>query len=87
MWRKRPFVSLRSAPHADDGRRKGLVRIVYPLSESDTLGLSLDASGFGMGTRGQRFEITVKNGVAEKVNIEAPGKFEVSSAEHVLGQL
>jgi len=51
------------------------------------LGLSLDASGFGMGTRGQRFEITVKDGVATKVNIEAPGKFEVSSAEHVLGQL
>ncbi|MCB1626032.1 MAG: peroxiredoxin [Pseudomonadales bacterium] len=51
------------------------------------LGLSLDAKGFGMGERGQRFAITVTDGIAKTVNIEAPGKFEVSSAEHVLGQL
>ena len=40
-----------------------------------------------MGTRGQRFAIVVKDGVAEHVNVEAPGQFKVSSAEHVLGQL
>jgi peroxiredoxin len=51
------------------------------------LGLELDAKGYGMGTRGQRFAIIVKDGVAEHVNIEAPGQFKVSAAEHVLGQL
>lgn len=51
------------------------------------LGLELDATGFGMGKRGQRFAIVVENGVAAKVNIEAPGEFKVSAAEYVLGQL
>ena len=51
------------------------------------LGLELDASGYGMGTRGQRFAIIVKDGVAEHVDVEAPGQFKVSSAEAVLGQL
>ncbi|MFO1465230.1 MAG: peroxiredoxin [Steroidobacteraceae bacterium] len=37
------------------------------------LGLSLDASAWGMGTRGQRFAIIVKDGVAKNVNIEGPG--------------
>lgn len=51
------------------------------------LGLELDARGFGMGYRGQRFAIIVGDGIATHVNVEAPGKFEVSTAEHVLGQL
>jgi glutaredoxin/glutathione-dependent peroxiredoxin len=51
------------------------------------LGLELDASGYGMGTRGQRFALVVKDGVATHVDVEAPGQFKVSSAEHVLGQL
>ena len=51
------------------------------------LGLELDARGFGMGTRGQRFAIVAKDGVAQQVNIEAPGQFKVSAAEHILGQL
>ena len=51
------------------------------------LGLELDATGFGMGKRGQRFAILVDNGVATKVNVEAPGEFKVSAAEYVLGQL
>ena len=51
------------------------------------LGLTLDGRGFGMGERGQRFALVVKNGVAVQVLIEAPGKFEVSSAEHVLSVL
>jgi glutaredoxin/glutathione-dependent peroxiredoxin len=51
------------------------------------LGLELDARGYGMGQRGQRFAIIVDNGVATKVLIEAPGEFKLSSAEHVLGQL
>jgi peroxiredoxin len=51
------------------------------------LGLELDARGFGMGTRGQRFAIVVDDGVATTVNVEAPGQFKVSAAEHILGQL
>lgn len=54
---------------------------------SRALGLELDGRGFGMGMRGQRFALIVKNGVATSVLVEAPGKFEVSTAEHVLQQL
>ncbi len=51
------------------------------------LGLELDARGFGMGTRGQRFALIVDDGVVKSVNVEEKGEFRVSSAEHVLGQL
>ncbi len=51
------------------------------------LGLELDATGFGMGKRGQRFAVVVDNGVATRVNVEGPGEFKVSAAEFVLGQL
>lgn len=51
------------------------------------LGLEMDARGFGMGTRGQRFAIVVEDGVARHVNVEEPGQFKVSAAEYVLGQL
>ena len=51
------------------------------------LGLDFDATGFGMGTRGQRFALVVDNGVVKNVNVEAKGEFKVSSAEYVLGQL
>jgi peroxiredoxin len=51
------------------------------------LGLDFDASGFGMGTRGQRFALVVDNAVVKQVNVEAKGEFKVSSAEYVLGQI
>jgi len=51
------------------------------------LGLEMDGKGFGMGMRGQRFSVLVKDGVVKQVNVEAPGEFKVSSAEHVLAQL
>ena len=51
------------------------------------LDLVMDGSGFGMGKRGQRFSMVVNDGVVETLNVEAPGTFEVSSAEHMLGQL
>ena len=54
---------------------------------SKALGLELDASGFGMGTRGQRFSIIVDDGVATQVNIEGPGEFKVSTAETALEQV
>ena len=50
------------------------------------LGLELDATGFGMGKRGQRFSIIVDDGVATHVNIEGPGEFTVSNAETALSQ-
>ncbi len=51
------------------------------------LGLTFDGSGFGMGTRAQRFAMVVKDGTVTHLNVEAPGAFEVSSAEYVLAQL
>lgn len=51
------------------------------------LGLDFDASGFGMGTRGQRFAMVIDNGVVKNLNVEAKGEFKVSSAEYVLGQI
>jgi len=51
------------------------------------VGLTMDGSGFGMGTRGQRFSMVVNDGVVEQLNVEAPGDFKVSSAEHMLSQL
>ena len=51
------------------------------------LGLSMDASRFGMGTRGQRFAIVVDNGIVKQIHVEAPGEFKVSAAEHVLSNL
>ncbi|MBA4801757.1 MULTISPECIES: peroxiredoxin [Euryhalocaulis] len=51
------------------------------------LGLEMDGSKFGMGTRAQRFSMLVEDGVVKKLNVEAPGDFQVSSAEHMLEQL
>lgn len=51
------------------------------------LGLDFDASKFGMGTRGQRFSMLVKDGVVAALNVEEPGAFKVSSAEHLVEQL
>jgi glutaredoxin/glutathione-dependent peroxiredoxin len=54
---------------------------------SRALGLELDGTGFGMGMRGQRFAIVVDDGTVTHVAVEAPGKFEVSSAESILAAL
>jgi peroxiredoxin len=51
------------------------------------LGLEMDGSRFGMGTRSQRYSMIVKDGVVTALNVEAPGEFKVSSADHMLGQL
>lgn len=51
------------------------------------LGLELDASKFGLGTRGQRFSMLVDDGVVKKLNVEEPGAFEKSKAEVMLEQL
>lgn len=54
---------------------------------AEAVGLTMDGSGFGMGKRGQRFSMVVNDGVVEQLNVEAPGDFKVSSADHMLEQL
>ena len=51
------------------------------------LGLEMDASGYGMGTRSKRFALYAEDGVVRELFVEAPGEFRVSSAEHVLAHL
>ncbi|MBX7249647.1 MAG: peroxiredoxin [Caulobacteraceae bacterium] len=51
------------------------------------VGLEMDGSKFGMGTRSQRYSMVVDDGVVKELNVEQPGEFKVSSAEHMLGQL
>jgi len=51
------------------------------------LGLEMDASSSGMGTRSRRFALYVEDGVVRETFIEEPGKFEVSSAQYVLEHL
>jgi peroxiredoxin len=51
------------------------------------LGLTMDGSRFGMGQRSQRYSMVVDNGVVKELNVEEPGAFAVSSAEHVMKQL
>ena len=51
------------------------------------LGLELDASAYGMGTRAKRFALYAEGGVVQQLHVEAPGEYRVSSAEHMLSQL
>ncbi|HXQ53663.1 MAG TPA: peroxiredoxin [Stellaceae bacterium] len=48
------------------------------------LGLEMDGSGFGLGTRSKRYAMVVQDGVVKQLNVENPGAFEVSSAEAVM---
>jgi len=54
---------------------------------SKALGLDFDGSGIGFGLRCQRFAAIVEDGVVTTLAVEAPGKFEVSSAEAILSAL
>ncbi len=54
---------------------------------AEAMGLSLDASSYGMGKRSQRYAAIDDDGVVKVLQVEAPGKFEVSSAEAILGKL
>ncbi len=51
------------------------------------LGLELDATGFGMGLRAQRFALYAEDGVVKVLNVEAPGEFKVSGADTLLAAL
>lgn len=54
---------------------------------AEAVGLTMDGSGFGLGKRGQRYSMLIEDGVVKQLNVEQPGDFSVSSAEHLLGQL
>ena len=54
---------------------------------AEATGLTMDGTGYGMGLRSQRYAMVVEDGVIKKLNVEAPGAFEVSSAEAILKAL
>jgi len=72
-----------------DQKSGGKVRMMGDGSATYTkaLGLELDLNARGMGVRCQRFSMLVDDGVVKTLNIEAPGKFEVSDADTMLKQL
>ena len=51
------------------------------------VGLEMDGSGFGLGTRSQRYAMIVEDGTVTKLAVEEPGQFEVSKAEAMLEAL
>ena len=71
-----------------DQHTGGKVRMMADGSADFTkaAGLTLDLGAKGMGLRSQRYSMLVDNGVVKALNIEAPGKFEVSNAETILAQ-
>jgi len=54
---------------------------------AQAVGLEMDGAKFGMGKRSQRYSMVVNDGTVEQVNVEAPGEYKASSAEHMLEQL
>jgi glutaredoxin/glutathione-dependent peroxiredoxin len=74
---------------AKDLKTGGNVRMMGDGSAAYTkaLGLELDLMARGMGVRCQRFSALIDNGVVKTLNIEGPGKFEVSDADTMLKQL
>ncbi len=80
-----PFVM---GAWAKDQKTLGKVRMFGDGSATWTkaLGLELDLTAKGMGVRMNRFSMLVDDGVVKTLNIEGPGKFEVSNAETMLAQ-
>ena len=72
-----------------DQKALGKIRFLGDGSAAWTkaLGLELDLNARGMGTRMQRFSMLVDNGVVKQLNVEAPGKFEVSGGDTMLKQV
>ena len=71
-----------------DQKAGGKVRMMADGSAMFTkaLGLEMDLTARGMGMRSQRYSMLVDDGVVKSVNVEQPGKFEVSDAETMLKQ-
>ena len=74
---------------ARDQHSAGKIRMMGDGSANYTkaLGLEFDLSARGLGLRCQRFSMLVDNGTVKLLNIEAPGKYEVSDAETMLRQM
>jgi peroxiredoxin len=74
---------------ARDQKTAGKVRMMADGSAewTNALGLTMDLSTKGMGVRSQRYSMLVDDGVVKSLNVEAPGKFEVSNAQTLLGQV
>jgi peroxiredoxin len=74
---------------AMDQKAQGKIRFLADGSAEYTkkLGLELDLNARGMGMRMQRFSMLVDDGVVKSINVEAPGKFEVSDADTMLKQV
>jgi peroxiredoxin len=74
---------------AKDQKASGKIRMMGDGSASYTkaLGLELDLTARNMGVRCQRFSALIEDGVVKTLNVEAPGKYEVSGAETMLSQL
>jgi glutaredoxin/glutathione-dependent peroxiredoxin len=72
-----------------DQKAGGKVRMMADGSATFTkaLGLELDLIARGMGVRSQRYSMLVDNGIVKALNVEQPGKFEVSGADTMLKQL
>ena len=72
-----------------DQKATGKVRMMADGAADYTrkLGLELDLTARGMGIRCQRFSMLVDDGVVKALNVEAPGKYEVSDAETMLKQI
>ena len=71
-----------------DQKTAGKVRMMADGSAdfARALGLEQDLSAVGMGVRAKRFSMLVVDGVVKTLNLEQPGKFEVSDAETLLAQ-
>jgi len=71
-----------------DQKTAGKVRMMADGSAAfaQATGLTLDLTARGMGVRSNRYSMLVDNGVVKTLNVEAPGKFEVSDAETMLKQ-
>src|SRR5678815_3861830 len=71
-----------------DQKTAGKVRMLADGSGdfAKATGLTFDLTARGMGVRSQRYSMLVKDGVVKALNIEAPGKFEVSDAKTMLAQ-
>jgi glutaredoxin/glutathione-dependent peroxiredoxin len=74
---------------ARDHKSAGKIRMMGDGSATFTkaLGLELDLTAKGFGVRCQRFSMLVDDGVVKTLNIEGPGKFEVSDGDTMLKQL
>lgn len=73
---------------ARDQKTAGKVRMLADGDAAFTLatGLTLDLTGKGLGLRSNRYSMLVKDGKVVSLNIEGPGKFEVSDAATLLAQ-